>query len=448
MPRQGRTVREIALYFVAFYTVIASVLAVGAYLLGENALRRQLDNRIVAEAELLRRIDDDAGLAELQSALIRRRDRGVNNLGYLLTSPNGARLGGDLTIRQPAVGWRIVTLRDPDDGELSEARSLTTVLADKSRLTVAADTAASHDLQDMFLLMFLPGFAIMLAGGLAGGLLLGGVVRKRIKVMNDTAVAIIAGETDQRIPANQQGDEFTRLATTLNRMLDRNSVLIANLRQVSSDIAHDLRTPIAHLRQRLERAVKMTTHDQPIRSEIEGAIAQSEAILSLFAALLRISEVESGALHQYFERVDLSSTVRRVCESYALAAEDSGHIFQAGIDDDIALQGDAELLAQALVNLLENVLRHTPPGTAIHVRLSRDARGITLTISDDGPGVPTEHLPKLTQRFTRVDRARAGPGYGLGLNLVAAIIRAHAGTLTLSSQHPGLRVVIEFPDQR
>jgi len=445
MPRRAQTVRQIALYFIAFYTAASSLLAVGAYLLGEHALGQQLDNRIAAEGSLLRKIHDEGGLEELIAALTRRENRGVNNLGYLLTGPDGATLGGELDIAQLRPGWHDIALPDPE--EPNDARALTIALPEGATLTIAAETEASNDLQDMFLILFLPGFAVMLIGGLAGGLLLGRAIRNRITVMNDTALAISAGQTEQRIPVNRQGDEFAQLATTLNHMLDRNSRLIANLRQVSSDIAHDLRTPIAHLRQRLERAARMTTADQRIQGEIEGAIGQADMILSLFSALLRISEVESGALHRYFRQIDLSATARRVCEAYALAAEDSGHALRFDLEDGLQLIGDDELIAQALVNLLENCLRHTPAGTAIDVRLSRGSGVIRLEVVDDGPGVPDADLPQLTQRFTRLDRARAAPGYGLGLNLVSAIVTAHGGQLRLSSTRPGFQVQLEFPNR-
>ena len=447
MPRQKRTARQILLYFIGFYTVGTLLLGLGAYMLGERALTRQLDDRITAEAGLLRHIQKQSGIEGVQAALARRDDRGVNALGYLLLDKGGRKLGGELGIAQPSLGWHTIQFRDLDE-EINDARSLTTRLDDGSVLTVAAETEPTEKLRGTFLLLFLPGFAIMLWGGLAGGLLFGRAIRAHLKDMNDTAVAIIGGDMDQRIPVNDQGDEFSRLAITLNHMLDRNGKLIVNLRQVSSDIAHDLRTPIAHLRQRLERAAKLAGVDDPVGGEIERAIDDANAILSLFAALLRISEVESGVLKQYFRAFEFSRTVTTVCESYVPAAEDRGHCLIYQIEDGIWLHGDSELIAQALINLLENGLRHTPAGTIIEVGLCVLAGEIQLSVTDNGPGVAVADLPILTQRFTRLDRARAAPGYGLGLNLVEAIVRAHEGKLGLKDRQPGFGAYLTFPQMK
>jgi signal transduction histidine kinase len=227
-------------------------------------------------------------------------------------------------------------------------------------------------------------------------------------------------------------------------MLDRNSALIANLRQVSSDIAHDLRTPIAHLRQRLERVAGRMPLLDPQRKEIEGAIAQSDAILSLFAALLRISEVESGALRRYFQPVDLSAIVRTICESYSLAAEDGGRTLSWAVEGGVWITGDRELLGQALVNLIENSMRHTPIGTSISASLTLADGTAVLILQDNGPGIDEAQLPKVTERFVRIDKARSAPGFGLGLNLVAAIVKAHDGLFVLENRHPGLFARAEF----
>ncbi|MGF7149349.1 hypothetical protein FHS96_002991 [Sphingomonas zeicaulis] len=438
------TTRRATVYFIAFYTLATALLGLAAYLVGDRAVRDQLDDRISAEADYLEDVHEQGGLDRLKTVLQRRDDRGVNALGYLLVDRGGGRQGGELGISPPPPGWRTIEFTDPD-GQKNAARALTLALNDGGRLTVVAELEPARQLRRTTAWVLAVGIGAILLGGIAGGLLFSRAIRSRLDAMNDTAQAIIAGDMSQRVPISDRDDEFGRLATTLNLMLDRNSMLIDNLRQVSSDIAHDLRTPLAHLRQRLERALARTGSDGKLHCEVEAAIAQSGAILSLFGALLRISEVESGTLRQFFRPIDLSAVVGALCESYLPAAEDRGKRLDCRIEPDLGIVGDEELVAQALVNLLENALRHTPPGTRIALDLRRDGGFAELTVSDDGPGVPDAQLPELTRRFTRGDRSRAGGGFGLGLNLVNAIAIAHDGTLRLSNGATGLIAKIRIP---
>lgn len=444
MPRRIRTARQIALGFVAAYTLASLLLGLGVYVIGDRALRDALDDRVEAESAILAEVHRRLGLDGLVQALRRRDSRGVNNLGYLLVDTRGHRLGGELETRPPAPGWGDIVFRDED--EVAAARALTTRLPDGARLTVAMELQPADDLRRATFIFFALGAGAMAIGGLLGGLLLSRAIRARLDGMNGTALAIIGGDMSQRVPEGPRDDEFRRLAITLNRMLDRNSALIENLRQVSNDIAHDLRTPIAHLRQRLERASALAPADSPAREEIGNAIRQSDAILSLFGSLLRISEVESGALRRTFTPVDLSATVEAICESYCPAAEDGGRVLVPDIAPDLTLSGIRELVAQALINVLENALRHTPVGTRITLRLERASTSTAmLVVEDDGPGVPADLLPTLTKRFVRSDKSRGTPGFGLGLNLVQAVVSVHEGTLTLRNTERGFRVAMTFP---
>lgn len=443
MPSRQRTTRQIALLFILFYTCAALLLALGVYAFGEHALKRQLDDRIAADTAVLSQIHREGGLVALKAGIARREYRSVNNLGYLLIDRAGRRLEGDLPIPMPRLGRSTIEFRDLD-GEDVQARALGTRFADGSRLIVAAETAPVVALRQTLIPLFLASLAVMSIGGLAGTLWLGRSIRSRIDKVNTTAVAIIAGDLDQRVPIGDDDDAFARLAQTFNRMLDRNSALITNLRQVSSDIAHDLRTPIAHLRQRLERVSRGLPSHDPVRREIEQAMAQSDAILSLFAALLRIAEVESGALRRYFVAMDLSAVAREICESYAPAVEDGGRALLCRIADDVRIVGDPELIGQALVNLIENAMRHTPAGTTITAGLAVvPGGGVVLSVSDDGPGIDAAQIETVTNRFVRGDKARGAPGFGLGLNLVQAIARAHDGCLSLRSKD-GLVACIEL----
>jgi signal transduction histidine kinase len=439
------TTRQITLFFVGCFTLATLALGTTAYGIASRATHGQFDAAIEREAAGLVRVHGAGGTAALQRALARRDDRGVNTLGYVLFDREGRRMGGELEADALAPGWQDIRFRDLD-GESHAARALTVALPQGMRLTVAAETAATTALERTMVLLFAGGFGVMLVVGLAGGLLFGRTVRQRLETMNATAISIIGGDLSSRVRLSGQGDEFDQLADTLNRMLERIDTLVGNVRQVSSDLAHDLRTPITHLRQRLERLLAASAGNPAQQAEIEQAIIDADAILSLFAALLRIAEVESGALKRYFHQFDLSANVTRLAESYALVAEDGGQHLAVRVAPDLRICGDPELVAQLLVNLLENALRHTPAGSHIDLDLRRDGPDhAVLRVADDGPGVPAGDLHRLAERFTRLERSRSAPGHGLGLNLVSAVTVAHGGTLAFDDNAPGLAVTVRLP---
>lgn len=445
MLEGGRSARAIAVYFILFYSVTALLLGIGIYLIGDRELRSQLDERIRVETGYLSESFAQGGIDRLRAVLRSRDDRGVNNMGYRLLDRQGNLVGGELRTDASPDGWSDISFRDPDGGR-NRARALTVVLGEGYRLTVATELAPTILLRRTTTWLIAVVIAVMLAGGVGFGFLFSRSIRLRLVSINDTAVAITRGDMSQRIDVGLIDDEFGRLAVTLNHMLDRNERLIGNLRQVSSDIAHDLRTPLARLRQRLERALMLARVDPKVEGEIATAIEQSDAILSLFSALLRISEVESGSLRQYFKRFDIGAVAASLGESYAAVAEDGGRVLRCEIAEKVMVWGDRELLSQAMVNLLENALRHTPVGTEVLLRIESTRGGrARIAVIDGGVGVPDELLATLTRRFTRTDAARHSPGFGLGLNLVEAIVAIHDGQLALRNRIPGFEVCIDLP---
>jgi len=275
--------------------------------------------------------------------------------------------------------------------------------------------------------------------------LLGGYLQKRLGRISAAAQGIMAGDLNQRIATSPRNDEFDQLAVTLNHMLDRICGLLDNLQQVSGDIAHDMRTPLSRLRSRLERAHADAESNKDTVASIEGSLAAVDELLALFSAILRISEVESGQPKRAFRSFDLSALVQEICQSYAPAIEDNGRTMHWQVADGIHLTGDQELLAQALINLVENAQKHTPAGTHIDVSLERSAAALVISVSDTGPGVRDEDKGRITGRFIRLEQARSTSGNGLGLNLVAAIASLHDGKLTFEDNSPGLRAIISLP---
>jgi signal transduction histidine kinase len=246
------------------------------------------------------------------------------------------------------------------------------------------------------------------------------------------------------MPISDRGDEFDQLARVLNAMLEEIERLLENLRQVSSDVAHDLRSPLTHLRNALESA--LGGGDADAREQvIADAITRVDGILSLFAAILRISEVESGEIRRLFKPVDLSALVTDLAESYAPAVREAGRALSWTIAPGLAVTGDRELIAQAVTNLLENAQRHTPPGTEIHIHLAESGKSTQISVADTGPGVAPADRDRIARRFIRLESSRTRAGHGLGLNLVAAVARLHRGHLRFADNAPGLVAEIDLP---
>ncbi len=260
--------------------------------------------------------------------------------------------------------------------------------------------------------------------------------------MSGAAEAIIGGDMGRRIPVRGSDDDLDRLSATFNRMLDRIGMLMDSLRQVSSDIAHDLRTPLTRLRQRLEATRTLAAGDA--RAEIEGALGDVDAILDTFAALLRIAQIEGGARRAAFRPVDLTAVARTVVEAFAPSAEDTGQSLTLEPSGELIIDGDRELLTQMLANLVENALRHAGVTARAVVATRSSGIDVVVVVRDDGPGVPEVERGRIFDRFYRLEHSRSTPGSGLGLALVAAIARLHDASLELDDARPGLEVRVRF----
>jgi len=227
----------------------------------------------------------------------------------------------------------------------------------------------------------------------------------------------------------------------LNAMFDRIQQLLEGLRQVTSDIAHDLRTPLGRLRQRLEDAREHATNTTEYAAATEAAIAEADSLLEIFSALLRIAQIEAGAQKSAFTDVDVSGLMHSIAEAYAPPAEDAHHKLESSIADGVTLTGDRQLLAQMVSNLVENALTHTPSGCAVRLALRKAGSRIEIEVADNGPGIPEGECDKVFDRFYRLDRSRTTAGSGLGLALVKAIATLHGLTLRLEDRQPGLAVI-------
>jgi signal transduction histidine kinase len=368
-------------------------------------------------------------------------DRGGTEY-YLLASRDGARIAGNLAQAPRAPGWRNLRL-EGEPGTASEVLAHGMRLPDGAFLMVARDLAPVRNLEARLLgaAGWVGGTALLL--GLMGGVLVGRGVVRRAAAMEAALAAVEAGDIGRRLPARGDGDEFDRLAGRINATLDRLRELMATLRQVTDDVAHDLRTPLSHLRQRLEAAAE---RDGDVRTAVAGAIEECDRILGVFEALLRIAQVEGGGPRASFARFDLSGVAEAVAEVYGPAAEERRQTVETRIAPGVDAYGDRELATQMLANLVENAVRHGPEGGTVEVALERTpAGGAVLTVADNGAGIPAAERQRVFRRFHRLDAARSSPGTGLGLALVKAVADLHGMEVALSDNAPGLRVTVSVP---
>jgi signal transduction histidine kinase len=446
-PRVLRTAtfRLAALYVLLFATSVA-VLGVIVYLVTAEALERRQDARIAGEMTALKATFQTGGLASLESAVrTHQRMRPAGSLDYLVFDGRGARLAGDLPIMPTHLGWSNIENKE-SDGDISHRRVLVAALGDGVRLAIGADREQIDELEAFIFDGFASAFAAVIALGSIGGIALSLALLKRVETIRRTAEAIIAGDLTQRVPVRGTNDDFDRLPLTLNHMLDRIAELMESLRQVSADIAHDLKTPLARLRQRLETTQKRAQSVEEHNAAIEAAIGQVDEILGIFGALLRIAQIEAGTRRAGFRELDLSDVFANVVDAFAPAAEDAGKRIDAKIKPAVRFSGDRELLTQMLANLVENAVRHAPVGTRIEVSLGSDHERIVGTVTDNGPGAPVEERERIFQRFYRLEHSRSTPGSGLGLSLVKAVADLHGVVLEVRDAEPGLQIVMRFPD--
>lgn len=438
---------RLAALYVAVFAVSALVLGGAVFLAARSALEQQVKARIETEAAFLREEFRTGGLDHLL-AVVRSRGRGASALDYLLQDRNGIHLAGEMPITAGLrPGWTFIAVPEAseDDGRPERVQALVSDLGGGLLLAVGDDLSRISEVEEAVATAFLWTVGLAAVLGIGGGALLSRAFLARVDAIARTAEAIIQGDLARRVPVRGTGDDLDRLASTLNRMLDRIGALMDSLRQVSSDVAHDLRTPLSRLYQGLEDARTHARSVAEYEAAVEGAVREAEGLLDTFGALLRIAQVEGASPRAAFREVDLSAVAESVADAYRPDAEEAGHQLIAEISPGVVVRGDQELLTQAVANLVENALRHTPAGTRIGVRLSRapDA-GHCLSVEDDGPGVGAEDLPRLVNRFYRGERSRTTPGNGLGLSLVAAVAELHGAILHLENVAPGLRASLRF----
>jgi len=445
LPRILRTASFcLAIVYAALFAASTIILGAIVYWTVLNSLEHQMATRIDAEVDLLQEEFKAEGLQELVSE-IHERAAYFPALSYLVTDAQGKRLAGNLPSMPARVGWTGVEIEPASGGSLEQNFRVRTVsLGYGVRLAVGDDLGPIEEIQEAFLKALGWGLAPFVVLSLVGGILLGIAFLRRVDAITRTAEAIIGGDLHSRIPLRGTDDNLDRLSSTFNRMLDRIGDLMESLSQVSNDIAHALRTPLSRLQQKLEIAKANIGDDPETENSIDAAIGETHNILDTFSALLRIAQIEAGTRQAGFREIDLSKVFDTVADAYSAAAEEQGKTLGARIEHGLLCRGDRDLLTEMLASLLDNAIRHTPPGSDIEVTLADSGAGPVAAVADSGPGIPPEEREHVFRRFYRLKRNIAQSGSGLGLPLVATVADLHEIELRLEDNAPGLRIRMQF----
>lgn len=448
MPRFSQipnsTTFRVALLYVGLFVVSMALLLGFIHYATAGYLERQTDAAITAEASELAARFRQGGLGALAREI---SNKAVANVGrrsvYLLADTDQEPLAGNMS-RWPSEvepnedGWLEFELIGP-------ATSPTPVRARVYRpgnqfyLLVGRNVESQIAFQNLIATAIAWGVLLSALLALGGGFFTSRIIARRLERINDTAREVMAGDLRQRVPTRATGDEFDRLADNLNRMLDRIEQLMAGVRQVSDNIAHDLRTPLTRLRWRLEKL-----REGGDRRLLDEALADADGLLQTFHALLRIAEVEASSRRR-FAPLDVCALVRDVAELYEPVAAGKQQELVVGSTDDLFIRGDRDLLFQAVANLVDNAVKYGPEGGTIAVGVvGKDGR-VEISVADNGPGVPADKRDAVLDRFVRLEASRCSPGSGLGLSLVAAVAQLHHGELRLEDGGPGLRVRLLIP---
>jgi signal transduction histidine kinase len=411
-----------------------------------NSLDAAVDSDI-AELEDAFQVGGNVALAALVRERVRQTPQGP--MYYLLQDPNGKVITGNLLPFHGGDGRFDLKAPRPDAPSVP-IRTRGAVLGDGGYLMVGVDALPRREMHKLILRVFGWSAAITLALAFGGGALMSSGLLRRIEMISRAARDIMAGDFSRRIPVRGTGDELDHLVRSLNAMLERNEVAMESVRQVSNDIAHDLRTPLTRLHQRLELAQRRARSVEEWQRAADGCLSDMDAILETFGALLRIAQIESGMPARRFGEVDLSELLRTVIEVYQPMAEEREQRFSAEITSRLMVWGDRELLAQMIANLIENAMKHSLVGASIRLTTSQSPSAIAVVVMDSGPGIPIAERGRVFQRFYRLESSRSTPGSGLGLSLVEAIAALHGASIELTDNSPGLRVTLRFlvPDQR
>jgi signal transduction histidine kinase len=443
---------RLALTYMALFGTSAILLMLFIYWSAATYMARQSDALIQSEISGLAERYDLLGLDGLRSLILQRLQRRPTGPSiYLLTTEEYARLAGNLDYWPVATvddaGWLNFALvgNDGEDVSVHQVRARRFTLSGGYHLLVGHDISTLTLAKRHIAIALVWGLGLMLLLGALGGWWMSQRMARRIEAINRTSREIIHGDLSRRMPLQGADDELDRLSGSLNQMLDRIQSLMEDVRRVSDNIAHDLRTPLGRLHNDLDGLRSELLAREVDTTGVDRALSESQALLATFNALLRIARIEANYDREFFVPVDLAALVRDVAEYYEPLAEARGQALKIEVPPAVQTAGDRDLLFQALANLLDNAIKYTPQGGEIAVTLATvEAGAAELTVADSGPGIPSADRAHIFQRFFRLEGSRSTPGSGLGLSLVEAVTRLHGIGIRVTDNDPGTRFILRF----
>jgi signal transduction histidine kinase len=452
------TTFRLSLTYLALFSAAAILAIAFIYWNTTVLLTRQLNQTIDAELQGLAEQYKAGGLDRLVST-VAERSRTPGNSLYLVADKDGNRVAGNLTAVSPEL-WNSVgpvefVYSRPAPGGVENRLAFANVfrLPGGHRLIVGRDIEDRRDFARLIRSTMLWGLGVMVVVGIGGGFFVSRRLLARIDAVSATTRTIMDGDLSGRLPVNGSGDELDRLSDSLNLMLARIEQLMGSLREVSDNIAHDLKTPLNRLRNRVEAALREPYGEPVYREALERTIEEADGLIKTFNALLSIARLEAGAGGENRETLDVSALLCDVAELYEPVAEERGLKLSADAGPPIVLRADRQLLGQAIANLIDNAIKYGAPEAArsngaapeIGVEARRSGGMAEIVVTDRGPGVPAAERERVLGRFVRLEASRSEPGSGLGLSLVAAVARLHGGSLRLEDNEPGLRIILSLP---
>jgi signal transduction histidine kinase len=448
---RSSTFRLALIWIAIFGTAVAALLG---YVHWSTAsyLRSQSDQAIVTELAVLREAYDNGGRDRLSATIAQRIADGHFEDGvYLLVDPSDAPLAGNLAAwpasLKGADGWGNFSAPNWKAGAAQppSLRATFETLTDGSRLLVGTDVRELDQLAgNINTALVLTALLIFAVAGAASVMITRRTVG-RIESINATSRAIMQSGLSERIPLRGTRDEWDELATNLNSMLERIETLMAEVKQFTDNVAHELRTPITRMRGRLEKAHNSLRDGDAHKSMIGDTMADLESVLRIFSSLTRISQIEASDRTAAFRTVNLAEIVHEVVELYDAAAEEKGGQIDTVGDQRVLITGDRDLLFDAVANLVDNAIKHGREAGRVAVEVRDSDAGASIAVSDQGPGIPGDEIRNVFKRFYRLERSRQTPGNGLGLSLVAAVARLHGAQIETLDNAPGLTVRLWFP---
>ncbi len=439
---------RLALAYALVFGISAALLVGVLWVSSTSILTRQVDAAIDADAQGLAEQYATGGSTALYNTIQNRISNNLDNDAlYLVLDARGRVVAGNLE------SWPEQVSRTNEIYEISTKRNGRRNLARFHRydlplgysLLVGREVTARAALRSLLTEVLAWSLGLVGLLSVSGALLLKKLFGRMVSQVSATADAISSGDLTRRVAISGRGDEFDRMAETINDMLDRLSRLMDGVREVSNAIAHDLRTPITRARARLEDAATHAGSPEQLRGAIDRAVLDLDGITNVFHALLRISEIEAGARRSAFVPLDLRPVLDDLHDLYGAVAEESGLQLVLHASEELPVRGDRDLIQQAIANLLDNAIKFSPQSGVVELSGERVGDTILLSVRDHGVGIPASDLGRVTDRFFRGDTARHTPGFGLGLTLVRAVAQLHSGSLRLADADPGLRASLTIP---